>query len=137
MFYFYFMEIINIRKNKKPDNVADNPGLLPYGSNVGAPSISIENVDGWKASKLQKVNHQFKSKFEEMKKDYDLLMEEFLWNEMIYNSKFTFEPVVGEIYHLYYGNDESVFLSLIGPNEWNKKYVGSFKLNSDNKWLKI
>ncbi len=72
-----------------------------------------------------------------MKKDYDLLMEEFLWNEMIYNSKFTFEPVVGEIYHLYYGNDESVFLSLIGPNEWNKKYVGSFKLNSDNKWLKI
>jgi hypothetical protein len=117
------MEIINIRKNKKPDNVADNPGLLPYGSNVGAPSISIENVDGWKASKLQKVNHQFKSKFEEMKKDYDLLMEEFLWNEMIYN--------------LYYGNDESVFLSLIGPNEWNKKYVGSFKLNSDNKWLKI
>ena len=23
----------------KPDNVADNPALLPYGSNVGAPSI--------------------------------------------------------------------------------------------------
>ena len=25
--------------DKKPDNVADNPGLLPYGSNVGSPSI--------------------------------------------------------------------------------------------------
>ena len=25
--------------NKKPDNVADNPGILPYGSNIGAASI--------------------------------------------------------------------------------------------------
>ena len=30
---------------KKPDNVSDNPGLLPYASNVGAPSIQIENID--------------------------------------------------------------------------------------------
>ena len=30
---FFFMT------NKRPDNVADNPGLLPYGSNIGAPSI--------------------------------------------------------------------------------------------------
>ncbi len=27
--------------DKKPDNVSDNPGLLPYGSNVGAPSTNI------------------------------------------------------------------------------------------------
>ena len=137
MFYFYFMEIINIRKNKKPDNVADNPGLLPYGSNVGAPSINPDNVENWKVSKLKKVNKIFDSKYNEIKTEYDLLMEEFMWNEMIYSSKFNFEPIMGEIYHLYYGNDDSVFLSLIGPNEWNKKYVGSFKLNSDNKWLKI
>ena len=30
---------------RKPDNVADNPGLLPYGSNIGAPSIKIDNID--------------------------------------------------------------------------------------------
>ena len=29
----------------KPDNVADNPALLPYGSNVGAPSILIPNTE--------------------------------------------------------------------------------------------
>lgn len=131
------MDVINIHKNKKPDNVADNPGLLPYGSNVGAPSISMENIDGWRVSKLEKVNHQFKSKFEEIKKEYDSLMEEFLWNEIIYNSKFNFEPVVGDIYHLYQKLEGEYFLSLIGPKEWKQNYIGSFRLNSDNKWLKI
>ena len=39
----------------KPDNVADNPALLPYGSNVGAPSISIPNIDHWKHEKARFV----------------------------------------------------------------------------------
>jgi hypothetical protein len=30
----------------KPDNVADNPSILPYGSNIGAPAISKENNEG-------------------------------------------------------------------------------------------
>jgi hypothetical protein len=25
-------------------------------------------------------------------------MEEYEWNELVYNSKFSFEPVIGEIY---------------------------------------
>jgi hypothetical protein len=56
---------------------------------------------------------------------------------MIYNSKFSFEPVIGEIYHLYVGNEGSHFLSLIPPNEWNKEHIGTFQLNSDKKWVKI
>ena len=31
----------------------------------------------------------------------------------------------------------SLFLSLIGPKEWNMLYIGSFKLLSNNKWEKI
>jgi len=30
-----------------------------------------------------------------------------------------------------------LFLSLIGPTEWNMKHIGSFKLNSEQKWIKI
>ena len=44
--------------SKKPDNVADNPGLLPYGSNVGAPSIKVDNIESWKNSKVIKVNKE-------------------------------------------------------------------------------
>ena len=45
--------------------------------------------------------------------------------------------VIGDTYHLYVNNKEEVFLSLICPNEWNQKYVGSFKLDSSEKWIKV
>jgi hypothetical protein len=53
----------------------------------------------------------------------------------VYNAKFAFEPVIGETYHMYLGDDGIEFLSLIAPNEWNKEFIGSFKLNSDKKWV--
>jgi len=122
--------------NKKPDNVADNPNILPYGSNVGAPSIIVDNIDSWKQTRVNKVNKQFQSKFDELKSEYQKLVDEYNWNDLVYQSKFSFEPVINEIYHLYYGDNDIVFLSLINPNEWNKQYIGSFKYNHDNKWIK-
>ena len=47
---------------KKPDNVADNPGILPYGSNVGAPAIKSTDVDTWKNEKVVKTNHYFETR---------------------------------------------------------------------------
>lgn len=123
--------------NEKPDNVSDNPGLLPYGSNVGAPAIVVTNIEHWKEPRVISVNQQFEDKFLELKKEYEKLVDEYQWNDLVYKSKFSFEPVIGKIYHLYYGADEKIFLSLISPNEWNKKFIGSFKYNHDNKWIKI
>jgi hypothetical protein len=55
-------------------------------------------------------------------------MEEYEWNELVYNSKFSFEPVIGEIYHLY--RDAGLnFLSLIATRI--KEHIGTFKLNSE------
>ena len=122
---------------KKPDNVSDNLGLLPYGSNVGAPAIQVSNIKHWKESRIVNVNHQFEDKFLELKREYEKLIEEYKWNELVYKSKFSFEPVIGKIYHLYYGSNGKIFLSLIEPNEWNREHIGSFKYNHDNKWLKI
>ena len=123
--------------SEKPDNVADNPGLLPYGSNVGAPSIKVDNIESWKNPKVIKVNKEFNNRYESLKKQYDELVKEFKWNEIVYNSKFNFEPVVGETYHLYYGQNGSTFLSLIEPNQWSREHIGSFTLNYDNKWIKL
>ena len=122
---------------KKPDNVSDNPGLLPYGSNVGAPTIITTNIEHWKEPRVSNVNKQFEDRFEELKKEYQNLIDEYKWNDLVYKSKFSFEPVIGKIYHLYYANDGKIFLSLISPNEWNKEHIGSFKYNHDNKWEKI
>ena len=88
-------------KSKKPDNVSDNPGILPYGSNVGAPSIVVNDIQHWKEPRVISVNQQFEDKFLELKKEYEKLIEEYRWNDLVYKAKFSFEPVIGKVYHLY------------------------------------
>jgi len=122
---------------KKPDNVADNPALLPYASNVSAPVIRPDNIDDWKLRGVHKVNKQIETKFNELKEEYLKLVEEYRWNELVYQAKFSYEPVIGEIYHLYVGRNGNPFLSLIAPNEWNMEHIGSFRLNSEQKWIKV
>ena len=130
-------------KKVVPDNVVFseiegyNASLLSYPTNVGAPVIQIDNLVSWKSRGISNVNKQFESKFNELKLQYENLMKEFELNEMVYNANFSFEPVIGEIYHLYRGDDGNNFLSLISPVEWNKEHLGTFQLNSDKKWIII
>ena len=129
--------------DKKPDNIVYsetegyNAKILPYATNVGAPAIRIDDLVSWKSRGIQNVNKELAIKFNELKAQYESLIEEFEWNELVYNAKFSFEPVVGEIYHLYRSSDGSNFLSLIAPNEWNREHLGTFKLNSDKKWIHL
>jgi hypothetical protein len=128
-------------ENKKPDNVVFseekgyNASLLPYATSVGAPAIRMDDVVSWKNRNISTVNKEFENKFKELKSQYENLMQEFEFNELVYSAKFSFEPVIGEIYHLYTGEDGVNFLSLIAPQEWNKEHLGTFKLNSDKKWV--
>lgn len=130
-------------KAKKPDSVVYseedgyNAYLLPYATTVGAPVIETNDVVAWKTRGIQQVNKELGEKFNQLKEDYKRLMEEYELNDLVYNSKFSFEPVVGEIYHMYTSKEGASFLSLIAPTEWNKTHVASFKLNFDKKWIKI
>jgi hypothetical protein len=130
-------------KKKKPDAVVwneeegYNASILPYGSNVSAPAISQEDVSGWKTRGVIKTNHQFSAKFEEIKREYEKLIEEYRWNDLVYKATYNFEPVIGETYYLYVRESGELFLSLIQPQEWNQKFVGAFRLESTLKWIKI
>ena len=111
---------------------------LTYGSNVGAPAINPQDVHTWKSNKVSEINANFKTKYEEIKKDIENLIEEYNWNDLIYTKvHFNFQPVVGNTYHLYERKDSTLFLSLISPDSWNQTYIGSFKLDSNSKWNKI
>ena len=128
-------------KSKIPDNVVYsveegfNANILPYATNVGAPVIRVDDVVSWKSRGIDNVNKELGNKFNELRIQYQKLMEEYEWNELVYSAKFSFEPVIGEIYHLYRDANAVNFLSLIGPQEWNKEHIGTFKLNSDKKWI--
>ena len=54
---------------KKPDNVADTPGLLPYASNVGAPIIRPDNIDDWKLRGVNKVNKHLEPNLMNLKRN--------------------------------------------------------------------
>jgi hypothetical protein len=97
----------------------------------------LEDVSGWKLRGAVRVNHHFKSRYDEIKAEAQKLIDEYNWNELVYTAQFNFQPVMGETYHLYMRDDESVFLSLIPPNAWKQKYIASFELDSREKWVKI
>jgi len=128
---------------KKPDLVVYNEvtgqydaALKPYGTSASSPVIKPLNTASWKNDGIQRVNKQFKSKFDEVKRAYEELMQKFQYNDLVYNAKFSFEPNIGEIYYLYNNKKGEAFLSIIAPNQCNFQHLGSFRLNSDKMWEK-
>lgn len=132
-----------MNSKKKPDIIVwdEERGWyskeLTYGSNVGAPAIQLEDVDGWKRIQAQTANKVFNKKYEEIKEDFKQLVDEVQWNEFVYSTKYNFLPVIGETYYLYQKSDGTYFLSLISPDEWNMNFVGATRLESNNKWIQI
>ena len=129
---------------KKPDIVVWDETIgyyakeLTYGSDLGAPSIKLENVDGWRRREVSIVNKQFETKYKELLEQYKKLVSEYEINELIYEKvQYNFLPIIGESYYLYKRKDESLFLSLIEPNNFNYEFMGTFKLDTNNKWNKV
>ena len=128
-------------KNKKyPDNIVYNDklqkfdaNLKPYPTSVGSQAFEPIKVD--KSSSVS-ANHYFNSRLEELREEYKKLIQEYNWTKLVYESSYAFQPIVGHTYHMYEKKDKSLWLSLIGPDEWNQPYVGSFQLQTDGKWIK-
>jgi len=131
-------------KKKKPDLVVFNEdtqqydaAFKPYATGVGAPQITMPNNGTWKNSQVYKANKHLKAKYQALKAEYEQLMVVLEYNELVTNAKFSFEPQVGEIYHLYNNKKQEPFLSIIEPQNCNFDHLGSFRLTSDYLWDKI
>ena len=131
-------------KLKKPDHIVwdeetqkYNANILHYGSSVSAPVIKIEDISSYKQRNVQKIQKKFNKKYQELVDEYNNLVDEVKLNQIVYESKFSFEPIIGHIYYLYYGDDGKYFLSLIEPEMWNQEFVLSVELNSEHKWVLI
>ena len=113
------------------------PNLLSYPSHVGAPPIFPTDLTTFKKNGLLKVEKVFNRKYTELIEQAETLQKSFILTQEVYGSKYKFEPIVGEIYHLYEDSDGGYSLSIIKPTEWNKKHIYSVILNSDMTWTKI
>lgn len=133
---FFVLKLI-VSTQSHIDKVNLQPNLLPYPHHVGAPKIEPVDITFFKQSGTRKVNKVLNKRYQELVKEAETLQNSFLINQEVYDSHYSFEPVIGEIYHLYEGSNGNKTLSLISPNEWNKKYLYSVVLNSDLTWSKV
>lgn len=131
-------------KKKKPDLVVwdekngYNSNMKEYPTNIGAPSFQLPNVSLIRTEASKKMMSVFDREREELIMKAEKLSQEFNDSLMVWESKISFEPIVGKTYYLYDFNGVKT-LSLISPNEWNKQdcSLGGFILNSENKWIRI
>ena len=118
---------------KKPDNVADNPMILAYGSNVSAPAITVPNVSKFK-ERIPLAKHHLNTKLDEIKREYEELVALAKSTELCYNARYNFIPIVGETYYLYWTGEDYI-LSLIEPERWNLyEFAGAFVHGTNNTW---
>jgi hypothetical protein len=129
---------------KKPDAIVwtEENGydakLRSYPTSVGAPSFNLPDMKKIKSQSAKKMHEVFDRERLELLEKAEKLYEEYNTSMMVWESKISFEPIIGGKYHLYDFDGEKT-LSLIAPNEWNKSncFIASFILNYDNKWIKV
>jgi len=119
------------------DKVNLQPMIIPYPTHVGAPKIEPQDLTAFKRQGLTKMDRVMKKRFDEIVKEAETLQKSMMLNQEIYESRYKFEPIIGDIYHLYEDSDGGNTLSIIGPTEWKKKYLYSVIFNSDMTWSKL
>lgn len=120
---------------KLPDSYVPDRRLKSYPTELGSQKFSPDDITLFKIEKTNKLKHHYTSKFEEIQKEYQKLMNEISTNERLYLAKHNFEPIPGHSYYLYQKENEE-FISMISPEEWGNKYVylGKFQFLSDGRW---
>lgn len=128
------------------EKIAENPHNLPYAHSVASLKIEPNQEGAIKGmalsamyeqtgSQMQQIQEQVRTLFEQAEK----LKERVRISELIYEAEIRFEPVIGQVYHLYQRKNESHVLSMVAPNDWGKDmpfevYVAEVRLLADHSW---
>ena len=107
--------------------------FMPYPVSRLAPRIVPQDLTSFKTRGISRVERALWQELVELRERYLKVIDAFNWNKVLYESHMGFEPVVGETYHLYDVGGRHQ-LSLIEPQKWHQKWLGSFRLNADGRW---
>lgn len=119
-----------------PENAADanaRTNFLAYPSSRLGAKIVPQDLTSFKSRGIGKVERELQQELIELRERYLSVIDSFNWNKLVYEAHYRFEPVIGEHYHLY-EVDGVHNLSMIAPEEWHQRWIGSFRLNSDARW---
>jgi hypothetical protein len=120
------------------DNISETPGLIPYPHHIGSAVVKPININTFKNKGIDKFNREVESRVEKLNEEYQKIVQEIEWNQMIYESEFNFEPLIGDRYYLYERKNKKNFLSVIPPKNWRSMVcLGTFIMDENYKWKKI
>jgi ABC-type enterochelin transport system substrate-binding protein len=113
----------------------ENPGLLPYGSNVSAPAIQLPDTATFKSERGTNAARYFEERLAKLNREYEELVELSRQTQMVYDAVYNFVPRVGHIYYLY-ADGNQYMLSMI--ENWNRfECLGAYRFTSDNVWERV
>ncbi|MFM7769233.1 MAG: DUF2452 domain-containing protein, partial [Bacteroidota bacterium] len=123
--------------------------VLPYAASVAGAIIKPTEEGMIRHKALTAMEEQTNMQLDQIRKQIELLAlqaQEIQKRKelslMIYKAKLNFQPIIGQVYHLYEKKDESIFISMISPNEWGRsapyeRYIAKVKLLADHTWTEI
>lgn len=69
------------------------------------------------------------------------ILQETKKNQDLHRAECGFQKRVGHVYHLYRKEGDTLFFSMISPEEWGDRlthaYVGSYRLEPDMSWTEV
>jgi Protein of unknown function (DUF2452) len=107
--------------------------FMTYPTSRLGPRIVPQDLTNFKTRGISKVERVLQQELTEMRDRYLSVIDSFNWNKLIYEAHYGFEPIIGEVYHLY-EIDGKYQLSMIAPEQWQQRWLGTFRLNADQRW---
>jgi Protein of unknown function (DUF2452) len=122
--------------------------VLPYSASVSGAVIKPTELGVIRHQALSAMEEQTNMQLTQIRQQIELLAVQAReiqkrkeLSMIIYDSKISFAPVIGQIYHLYEKEDGSHLVSMISPKEWGKrapyKFLAAVKLLADHTWKEV
>ena len=140
------INIDNVDMRRLKLNAADLPGLVEYATNASSAMINPEDEGKIKSRALRAMHQQTAKQMDQLLGQMQPLIEQAARlkkrveiSEIIYGAKIPFDPMIGQVYHLYLKKDGTHLLSIIAPSEWGKEmpyeeHISTVELLADHTW---
>jgi Protein of unknown function (DUF2452) len=102
-----------------------------------APKVDVPDLLSFKTKRDGNLSRAILTRLEEIKKEYEKLIELQKWNQYVESFSTSIEIKEGKIYFLY-EKGERRFLSILSPEELNGGYkcVGKTRVSSEGYFIK-
>jgi hypothetical protein len=122
--------------------------VLPYSASVSGAVIRPTESGVIRHQALGAMEEQTNMQLTQIRQQIELLaiqakeiQKRKELSMIIYDSKISFAPVIGQTYYLYEKEDNTNLVSMISPKEWGRKapykFIAAVKLLADHTWKEI